>query len=139
MLSQSTGSSHFLPAVHAGHAPPPQSGDDSLPFWTLSLQVGSAQTLAGAAQYPLAQSSARAHDLPIAHFAPVHAPPQSTSVSVPFFTRSLQSAGWHVVEHTAVEQSAEPLQGLPAGHLGQEPPPQSTPVSEPFLARSSHE
>jgi hypothetical protein len=50
LLSQSTGTLHRLPGEHAGHAPPPQSGADSLPFCTLSLQVGSAQTLLGAAQ-----------------------------------------------------------------------------------------
>jgi hypothetical protein len=35
---------------------------------------------------PLTQSDALLHDLPFAHFEQL--PPQSTSVSVPFFTRS---------------------------------------------------
>ena len=76
--------------------------------------------------------------MPAAHLPHV-APPQSTSVSLPFFTPSEQLAPWHVSgvpEHTPLWQSEPALHVLPAAHLPQLAPPQSTSVSVPFLTKS---
>src|SRR5689334_17699859 len=54
-------------------------------------------------------------------------PPQSTSVSLPFLTPSVQ---------TPFEQSAPTVQTLLSAHLLQVPPPQSTSVSAPFFMPS---
>src|SRR5580698_1201999 len=63
-------------------------------------------------------------------------PPQSTSVSLLFFTPSEQS-GVHVpVAHCAPAQSLSMLHVLVGPHLGQVPPPQSTSVSLPFSTPS---
>jgi hypothetical protein len=61
------------------------------------------------------------------------APPQSTSVSVPFFTPSVQ-AGNAQIEflHTPLEQSEPIAQPAPSTHTAHVPPPQSTSVSSPF-------
>jgi hypothetical protein len=45
-----------------------------------------------AGQKPLAQSFQSVHDLPMAQ--PEQVPPQSTSVSVPFLTASMQVGAW---------------------------------------------
>jgi hypothetical protein len=58
-------------------------------------------------------------------------PPQSVSVSLPFFTPSMQLAGWHVAgfpEQTPLWQSPAPVQRKPFAHFGQDEP-QSTSVS----------
>ena len=55
----------------------------------------------------------------------VHAPPQSTSVSVPFFTASVQSGAEHffvALLHTPLVQSAAAAQVFVSAHLGHEPP-----------------
>jgi len=65
-------------------------------------------------------------------------PPQSTSVSVPFRTKSAQVGAWHVALHTALVQSAPALHVLPFGHEAQVPPPQSTADSSPFWMASEH-
>ena len=68
------------------------------------------------------------------------APPQSTPVSVPFFTPSVQEGGWHVpLEHTRPRQSVPMAHCCTVPHEGHEPPPQSTSVSEPFITRSVQE
>jgi hypothetical protein len=75
---------------------PPQSTSDSVPFFTLSVQVG-AWHLSSVqnnpqlwlAQTPLAQSLAAPQSLPLPHL--LHwAPPQSTSVSPLFRCPSSQ-------------------------------------------------
>jgi hypothetical protein len=67
------------------------------------------------------------------------APPQSTSVSVPFFVKSLHAGARHVPpEHTELWQSADTEHPPPVPQVGQEPPPQSVPVSLPFLMESEH-
>ena len=64
------------------------------------------------------------------------APPQSTSVSPPFWTRSLQEGGWQTAAvQTPLWQSAARLQASPSAQSGQEPP-QSTSVSLPFWTKS---
>jgi len=61
-------------------------------------------------------------------------PPQSTPVSVPSFTPSVQLGSWHVLPgpgtaaHTPERQSVAVLQGCAATHGEQLAPPQSTPV-----------
>jgi hypothetical protein len=75
--------------------------------------------------------------LPVVHLVqPL--PPQSASVSVPFFTLSEHVGTWHLPPvQTALVQSALAPQVLPSPHLGQPPvPPQSTSVSLPFFAKS---
>ena len=63
-------------------------------------------------------------------------PPQSTAVSVPFFTASLHVAAWQTFPvHTPLLQSEATLHTLPALHPGQLPP-QSVAVSVPFLTES---
>jgi hypothetical protein len=65
-------------------------------------------------------------------------PPQSTSVSVPFFTVSAQVAAWHrLAVHTPLPQSAASAQALVAAQ-GPQVPPQSASVSVPFLTVSAH-
>jgi hypothetical protein len=85
---QSPGPAHVLPAAHLGQVPP-QSLSVSLPFFTVSLQAGAAQT--PALHTPLSQSVPTVHLPPGAHGLQV-APPQSRSVSLPFFTPSAQFA-----------------------------------------------
>jgi hypothetical protein len=87
---------------------------------------------------PLWQSAATPQTLPAAHLTQV--PPQSMSVSVPFFTRSLHAGAWHVRGdplHTPLWQSAATAHVLPAPHLPQLPP-QSMSVSVPFFTLSVH-
>src|SRR5258705_487550 len=65
---------------------------------SLGKLVGRAPLTQGAAwQWPLVQSPLPVQTLPLAHLV-VHEPPQSTSVSVPFFTVSL---------HAGTEQTLE--------------------------------
>jgi len=98
---------------------PPQSTAVSLPFFTVSVQVGTAH--APLVQTPLVQFPPA--PVPVPHILPLaqagQAPPQSTSVSLPFFTRSVQAAGWHApAVQTPLLQFA-PLvpQALPSAHL----------------------
>jgi hypothetical protein len=72
----------------------------SVPLRTLSPQVAVWQV--PPVHTPLEQSAAPAHFLPSAHvLAGAQLPPQSTSVSVPFFTVSVQEgAAQLALEHT---------------------------------------
>jgi hypothetical protein len=64
-------------------------------------------------------------------------PPQSVSVSLPFFAKSVQLALWQKPpEQTPPRQSLLAAQCLPAPHFGHTAPPQSTSVSEPFFTTS---
>ena len=78
---------HVLPVV------PPQSTSVSVPFFTLSVLVGTWQ--AAPVQTPLLQSSATRHALRSAHGG-LPTPPQSTSVSVPSLTPSAGVGAVHV-------------------------------------------
>jgi hypothetical protein len=85
----------------------------------------------------LRQSLFTTHCFPELHRT--QAPPQSTSVSVPFLTVSLQAGTEHRPPlHTPLVQSVLSAQPWPSEHFGQVGPPQSTSVSGPFLARSLH-
>ena len=65
-------------------------------------------------------------------------PPQSTDVSVPFFTPSVHIAPAQVpFEQTPVVQSPPEMHESPVAHLGHEPP-QSLSVSAPFFVPSVH-
>jgi len=65
-------------------------------------------------------------------------PPQSMSVSKPFFTASLQDVAMHLpAEHSLLAQSARTVHTLPFAQREHEPP-QSMSDSLPFLTRSLH-
>src|SRR5205823_1848898 len=75
------------------------------------------------------------HAFPTAQ--PGQPPPQSTSVSAPFFTLSMQPGATHIpLVHTPLAQSIPVLQPLPPSHLLGQLPPQSMSVSSPFFAPS---
>jgi hypothetical protein len=81
------------------------------------------------------QSSSPPHALPGPQ--PPHEPPQSTAVSVPFWTKSVHVGAWHVLAlQTRVVQSPELWHPCPASQGLQVPPPQSTPVSLPLRMAS---
>jgi hypothetical protein len=64
-------------------------------------------------------------------------PPQSTSVSVPFFTPSLHpGCVQRPLEQYALVQSLPPMHFFPFAHAGHVPPPQSLSVSAPFSTPS---
>jgi hypothetical protein len=85
---------------------------------------------------PLWQSPPTPQVLPLAHFVE-QPPPQSTSVSVPFFTLSVQSGAWHtLLVHTPDWQSAATTHAFVAAHFVEQLPPQSTSVSVPFFTPS---
>jgi len=118
---------------------PPQSTSPSLPFLTVSLQVGAEHL--PAAQIPLRQSAAPPQDPLVMHFV-AHEPPQSLSVSVPFFTPSLHEGARHFIAvppvgipHTPEVQSRATAHALLSGQ-GAQPPPQSRSVSVPFFTLS---
>jgi hypothetical protein len=81
------------PFPHFGQTPPPQSTSVSAPFRKPSEQLGAAQTCELGLQNPGAQSVETWQRRPTAQVFPrasQAAPPQSTSVSAPFFTPSVQ-------------------------------------------------
>src|SRR5215207_9136339 len=83
---------------------------------------------------PVAQSSSSTHVCSGSHgWQPL---PQSTSLSLPFFTPSSQRAGTHASAlQTPLAQSAPTVHSGPVGQGGQLPP-QSTAVSSPFCTKS---
>jgi hypothetical protein len=100
----------------------------------LSLHVGAWQRLP--VHTPLAQSAATIQALVSAHFA-VQVPPQSVSVSVPFFTLSEHDDWMQTFPvHTPLVQSAGTTQDFPFAHLAEQVPPQSTSPSVPFFTLS---
>ncbi len=103
--------------MHAAQVPPPQSLSVSLPFLTLSRQVGAWQTLP--VHTLLVQSEPKAQTLPLPQAAQ-SMPPQSLSVSLPFFTVSTQVGATHTLalgSHTLDEHWA------PVTHSTQLPAP----------------
>ena len=83
------------------------------------------------------QSLAARQDLLSAQ-SPQVAPPQSTSVSVPFLTPSEHVGAWQTLAtQTLLAQSLATVQPPPAPQPAHEPP-QSMPVSAPFLTPSEH-
>jgi hypothetical protein len=101
-----------------------------------SAQVGSVHT--ATAQKPFWQSAPELQPEPGGHL-PHAGPPQSTSVSEPFFTWSVQSGALHLpASHTPLVQSPLRRQFLPSAQPGHAPP-QSTSVSEPLFTPSPHD
>jgi hypothetical protein len=88
---------------------------------------------------PLVQSVTTKQTLLSAHLLQVP-PPQSTSVSLPFLTVSLQVAATHLLAvHTPLWQSLPSVHApLVVQRLQLELPPQSTSLSPPFLTVSLH-
>jgi hypothetical protein len=87
--AQSPATEHPSPVPHRVEQLPPQSRPVSSPLRTPSLHAAVAQTLP--VHLPLVgivQSSSSPHRLPMPHR--VHDPPQSSSVSSPFWTPSVQ-------------------------------------------------
>jgi hypothetical protein len=83
----------------------------------------------------LAQSAFTVQALPTPQA--LQLPPQSTSVSVPFFTPSLHETGEHKPPaHAPLVQSVTLPQRRPLAHFGHVLPPQSTSLSAPFLIPS---
>jgi len=83
----------------------------------------------------LVQSPGPPQPFPVAH-APQVAPPQSTSVSAPFFTLSVHVGAWHVPPaHDPLAQSVLSVHVAPTAH-GEQPGPQSTSASLPFFTLS---
>jgi hypothetical protein len=152
----------FLAAVHAMHVPvqaalqQTPSAQKPLRHWLAAVQAtplaafgvqtplaqysvlahcaSSAQAVQVLAeQKPLVHSLARLQCLLFAHGP--HEPPQSTSVSLPFFTLSVHVGALHVLavaSHTLSRQSAPTRHFLPSAQPPHEPP-QSTSVSFPFF------
>jgi hypothetical protein len=66
-------------------------------------------------------------------------PPQSMSLSLPFFTPSAQLGAWHrPAVQSRLAQSPFPPQVLPGAHAVQRDPPQSTSLSPAFCVPSEH-
>ena len=84
----------------------------SAPFLILSVHAIGTQTLLGHA--PLWQSAATEHALVSAHFA-AQEPPQSMSVSLPFFTPSAHEGTAHRLPvQTPLTQSTGARQPVPS-------------------------
>jgi hypothetical protein len=123
------------PALPHVCTPPEPVGEHRLvpgeqtPAHVLPTQADAAQSVSTVQPPPTAQSFG-------------HEPPQSTSVSVPFRTESLQLALAQVPpEHLPLAGSAQSefaLQPLPTAHVDGQPPPQSVSGSGPFLTPSVH-
>jgi len=140
-LVQSALAMHIFPLaqVCSGAQLPPQSTSVSLPFFTRSEQVGAVQTSVAAGQYSgLEQSLLAAQPTPAAQRGQAFAPPQSTPVSTPFFTLSVQEGAAHSpAVHTPLAQSEPvPHPWLVPQRAQVLAPPQSTPVSRPFFTPS---
>ena len=123
---QSLASAQVRPGKQGSHVVPPQSASLSSPFFTWSVQVGSAQ--ASAVHTPLVQSRASVQWAFVGQG--LHAPPpQSRSVSAPEITPSKHEASWHTLaSQCRLAQSLLTRQVPPVGQAGQVPP-QSRPVS----------
>jgi len=124
---------------------PPQSIAVSAPFCSPSVQVASMHCPSGV-HMPVSQCAPIRHPFPGAQvrllLAPllskIHTfPPQSTSVSLPFFFPSLQVGAAQLPEvHTWEVQSEAAEQDLPVAQGLHEEPPQSVSVSSPFFTPS---
>jgi len=89
LLQQSPESTHVASAPHFGQELPPQSVADSFPFLMPSEQVAATQRCVALLQCELAQSLLLLQARPAWHLGHV-LPPQSTAVSSPFFSPSVQ-------------------------------------------------
>jgi hypothetical protein len=140
-LAQSPATRQAFAVAQGRHPPePPQSTSVSVPFLIVSVQPAATHFFAVASHLRLMQSALTAQAFVFAHFV-VHEPPQSTSVSVPFFTTSAQLGAVHffvVASQLPLAQSAEIKQAFASAHFKQLPP-QSMSVSVPFFFVSEHE
>jgi hypothetical protein len=140
--AQPTPTAHFLPA--ASQSAPPQSTPVSLPSFAPSMQETQVPGLDPKQRLFLqsvlfAQCFWSAHVLlPLA--AEVQLPPQSRSVSVPFFTPSVQLGGEQVLavaSQILSRQSVPVVHFKPSAQPRQVGPPQSTSVSSASLMLSA--
>jgi hypothetical protein len=139
LFAQSPPMEHALPSAQFPPHVAPQSTSVSLPFFIVSLHVGTWHL--PPVHTPLVQSAAPLQAFPSAHFFPCPSqvlPPQSVSVSVPFFTPSLHVAATHVVPlHTPLAQSVPTVHPPPVPQRAHvDVPPQSVPDSSPFFTPS---
>jgi hypothetical protein len=111
-----------------------------------AVQATAAQTWVFGSQTPEAQSAGTKQERPFPHLLEQE-PPQSTSVSVPFLTPSVQEGPEGVAQSFEALQKPElqsvgAAQPSPSAHVfpwaTQVAPPQSTPVSLPFFTPSVH-
>lgn len=120
---------------------PPQSTPVSVPSCVPLKQSVSGAEHTPPAQLPEPQSLETPQATPIAHLptAPLtQMPPQSTPVSVPDSTLSLQ-VRQRLPSQRLEEQSVPAEHASPVPHAPHVPPPQSTSVSAPFFKPSLHE
>ena len=104
-LAQSLGLTHVSAGAHFLAQVAPQSTVGSLPFLTPSVQLGAWQRWVVAGHTWLVQSFGSRQPRLSAQGL-LQLDPQSTSVSLPFFTPSLQLVGWQVpFEQAALSQS----------------------------------
>lgn len=123
-VEQSLSTEHFLPWAQVAHAGPPQSTSVSFPSFVTSSQEIIPPHSSLCVPHVAPKS---AHVFGVQHFPPLHfppeqsdpcehfessghagqePPPQSTSVSLPFGTLSVQLAAAHsFIEHTPLSQS----------------------------------
>jgi hypothetical protein len=141
LLSQSAATEQRLLGTHFEHDPP-QSTSVSVPFLIKSVQAA-AEHFKFVPQTPLVQSAPTEHVLLSAQVVEqvddgAEIPPQSMSVSVPFFTESGHFAATHLpLVHTLESQSVAPVQVFPTPHrLQLVEPPQSMSDSPWFLVTS---
>ncbi len=111
-LAQSPRRRQAFPATH-GEQVPPQSLSVSSPSFTPLPHPAVTQTLAGE-QSPVAQSEPAWQPRPTPHVGQLPPPPQSTSVSAPFWTVSVQSGAWQMpLLQELVVQSLPVAQAFP--------------------------
>jgi hypothetical protein len=85
----------------------------------------------------LTQSPAVVQAWPLSQRLQLEVPPQSTPLSLPFFTTSVQLGCWQtLLTHTCVLQSVPELHCWPGVHFVAQEPPQSTALSFWFLTPS---
>src|SRR3954454_8450012 len=111
-LTQSLPLAHFCPLAHFGQFGPPQSMSVSPSFWIPSEHVGAGSTQTPAVHTPVTQSVPLPHFLPSAHFGQF-GPPQSTSVSCPFWTPSEQVAAAASATQAPSAQCEPPAHAFP--------------------------
>jgi hypothetical protein len=131
-----------IPLFTPGHSFPHDSqfmGSEFLSTHSpLQSERGSGQLQIPSLHFSLMQSEFTKHSFPLMQDEHV-SPPQSMSVSAPFFTPSEQVAGVQVLaepSHTPLKQSEPTMHAFPSAQARQSPPPQSTSVSWPFTMLS---
>jgi hypothetical protein len=143
---QSAGTAQERPFAHLLGQEPPQSTSVSVPSLTPSAQPAASHRCVEALQTPEVQSVGAAQPSPFAHVFPWATqvvPPQSTPVSVPFCSPSVQlgvAQSFEALQKPEL-QSVGAAQPSPSAHVfpwATQVAPQSTPVSLPFFTPSVH-